>query len=218
VLVEDRDGSGASAGSYNVRVATLGIVGQLRVWPLEEELSMLRWRTGLLLTVAACMVTTNADAQGFSAVINSPIITGPPVTYYGCVEIDTTACAWFSFAYLGPAGLDRWAFTTPSLTHGASGRVYHFFDNWGVASSDGSCIGGSFPGYFPNNHCAVLQRYDLEWRVQVLYFGEDFSPLVTAATFSVTPEPATLLLVASGAAGLGALAKRRRKRAPKGST
>jgi hypothetical protein len=174
---------------------------------------MVTRRVGLLLVVATFLVASDGKAQGFSPVINSPIITGPPVTYRGCVTTDTTACAWFSFEYRGTDALDFWSFFAPAFARGASGQVYQFLDDWGFASSDGSCVGTSLGQFFANDHCVVQARYDVTWSVRALYYDANGVPNDAFATFSVTPEPATLLLVASGAAGLGAVVRRRRRRA-----
>ena len=173
---------------------------------------MLNRRVGLAMIVMSCLAASEGAAQGFSPVINSPIITGPPVTYAGCIATDTSACSWFSFAYQGSAGSDFWSFIAPAFVIGSSGQVYQFFDDWGYSSSDGSCKGTSLGQLFSNNHCVVQQRHDITWDVRVTYLDGNGQTNSTLATFSVTPEPATLLLVASGAAGLGALVRRRRRR------
>lgn len=173
---------------------------------------MLNRRVGLAMIVVSCLAASDGKAQGFSPVINSPIITGPPVTYAGYIATNTSACSWFSFAYQGPANSDFWSFVAPAFVIGSSGQVYQFFDDWGYSSSDGSCSGTSLGQLFANNHCVVQQRHDITWDVRVTYIDQNGQTNSTLATFSVTPEPATLLLLASGAAGLGALARRRRRR------
>lgn len=55
---------------------------------------MLNRRVGLAMIVMSCLAASEGVAQGFSPVINSPIITGPPVTYAGCIATDTSACSW----------------------------------------------------------------------------------------------------------------------------
>jgi hypothetical protein len=165
-------------------------------------------RGRLLLAGLSLALTTSraADAQG--------PITGPPILYTGCVLGDLTACTSFWFAYR-PDFFDFWTFDAPYGVQGQP-KFWYLMENWGFRSTDGTCTGVTISYSFRQGDCAITQRHQLTFTALAIHLlptpPEQIRTLIVfSPAASVTPEPATILLMASGLAGIGAAVRRRRQ-------
>lgn len=138
------------------------------------------------------------------------------VWYWGCAAGLPGACQYVA---LGPI---RSAYPVMALTYGIglpqtpSGIYYSFYDNWGWSSPSEGCSGYDDRTYVPKTCAPYLQEIVWSGRVDTFVGAETRSYNATFRAVSgatVTPEPATLLLLGSGLAGLGGFARWRRKAA-----
>lgn len=178
-----------------------------------------------LLAVASASVAVSAQAQNppnlYQWLTANPYLAGLTPTrnfqwYWGCAAGLQGACQYVAVGRTNPQASFFELFWNSGFVYTPSGTQYAVSDYWSGIAPDPECDASGSTILVPLSCASMLPQMRWSTRVDtgyqsgnVEFFYATFNP-VSGAT--VTPEPATLALVASGLGGLGALARWRSRR------